>query len=87
MVAIVKALLIFGLLLLGGCSGILLRGAADPKDLTPEQIKAYNEVGSKVYSCLQIAGPPPSGGTTIVVMPKDSQSVVRFLPNCMLQMP
>ena len=88
MVAILKAILIFGFLLLGGCTGVLLQGAMNKGDnLTPEQIEAYNKVGGKVYSCFQIAGPPPAGGTTILVVPKEAPVTVKFLPNCMLQMP
>lgn len=69
-----------------GCSGILLHRAPDPGDLTPEQIEAYNKVGSKVYSCFQIAGPPPAGGSTIVTVPKETQGTVKFLPGCQIQM-
>ncbi len=54
------------------------------KDLTPEQIKALNEVGSAVYGCFQIGGPPPAGNTVWIVVPKGAAVPDTFGDNCHL---
>lgn len=73
--------------LLQGCVAAMMGKAIDQgQNLTPEQIKAYSDVGSAVYGCFNLSGPPPAGGTTWVVLPKNSDAFVTFLPNCMVQM-
>lgn len=69
--------------LLSGCTSMLIGNALNQgKDLTPEQIEAYNKVGSRVFSCLSVKGPAPSGATVIITVPKDSQFSPKFGDNC-----
>ncbi len=66
-----------------GCAGILMSNAIHQgQDLTPEQIKAYNESGSAVYGCFQIGGPPPAGNTVWIVIPKGQPVAFKFGDNC-----
>ena len=78
-------LLIVSLLFVSGCAG-LIGNVSRPDNLSPEQIRAYNEAGLDVYGCFQIGGPPPAGNTTWITIPKGSKSNVKFLPNCTVQM-
>ena len=73
-------------IMFSGCSGILIHQAMQQKDLSPEQIEAYSKVGHKVFSCFQIAGPPPNGASSAVVIPQSSGQQVRFGPQCQIQM-
>lgn len=66
-----------------GCTSMLIGNALNQgKDLTPEQIEAYNKVGSKVFSCLTVKGPPPAGATVVITTPKDSVYAPKFGDNC-----
>lgn len=67
-----------------GCAGVLLQGVDNKASLTPEQIDAYNRVGSAVYGCFQLGGPPPAGNTTWIVMPKTATTNLTFMSNCMI---
>ena len=69
-----------------GCAG-MLGNVSRPDNLTPEQIRAYNEAGMDLYGCFQVGGPPPAGSTTWITMPKGKDVSIKFLPNCMVQMP
>ena len=69
-------------LLLAGCAPFL--AAKEAKEMTPEQIKAYGEQGFDVIQCLNIAGPPPNGGFTFIIVPKDAKVDVQFASNCSL---
>jgi len=69
-----------------GCSGILIHQAMKEKDLTPEEIAAYEKVGSKAYKCLTVTGPPPNGASTFVLVPQDAKVNIKFGPGCQLQM-
>lgn len=82
----IHALLLAILLSATSCSGLLIHQALEQKDLTPEQIEAYRKVGSKVHSCLQIAGPPPAGSSSIVLLPQSSNQIVKFGPQCQVMM-
>ncbi len=62
--------------------GCILSSMSRPDNLTPEQIKAYNESGFDVYGCFQLAGPPPAGGLTYFVVPKGKQLTVGWANNC-----
>ena len=68
-----------------GCTGMLIGNAlGQGQNLTPEQVKAYQEIGQKVYGCFQVVGPPPSGATMWIVMPKDAILHPRFGDGCRL---
>lgn len=54
--------------------------------LTPEQIKAFNENNEQVWSCILIAGPPPGGRITLIILPKDSAGP-SFGDGCSIQKP
>ena len=71
---------------LTGCTGMLIGNALQQgQNLTPEQIKAYNDVGANVYGCFQIGGPPPAGNTQWIVIPKGSNAPLpRFGDMCHL---
>jgi len=76
------SLLLFYMLFISGCAAQLIGNAlGQGQTLTPDQIKAYNEVGSSVYGCFQIGGPPPAGNTQWVVVPKGGQAP-KFGDNC-----
>ena len=62
------AAIIFGTLL-SGCS-ILWGNPGRYESLTPEQIQAYKDRGMDVYSCFTVAGPPPAGRVTYIVLPR-----------------
>jgi len=69
--------------LLPGCTLRLIDNALDHgESLTPEQIEAYNKVGSKVFSCLTIKGPPAGGVTVIITVPKESVYLPKFGDDC-----
>ena len=72
------------LLSASGCTGMLIGNALQQgQQLTAEQIKAYNDVGSNVYGCFQIGGPPPAGNTVWLVVPKNSTAPLpKFGDNC-----
>lgn len=79
------AVLLALLLSANGCTGMLIGNALNQgRDLTPEQIDAYNKVGSSVYGCLLVSGPPPSGATMFIIVPKGSTSPVKFGDGCHL---
>jgi hypothetical protein len=66
-----------------GCAAALIGKALDKdQTLTAEQIKAYNDVGSAVYGCFQIGGPPPAGNTVWIVAPKGVTMTFKFGDNC-----
>ena len=68
-----------------GCAGGLLQIAMNKDiNLTPEQIKAYQETGHKVFFCFTVGGPPPVGNTTILVVPQTVNPVFNFGSNCTL---
>lgn len=69
--------------LLQGCGG-LIAGAAY-KDLDVNQLKAVNESGAALTSCLSIGGPPIGGRTVFFVVPKGSRAVMNFLPDCQVK--
>lgn len=63
-------------------SGCALVQAQTYRDLSPEQIRAINETGGQVYSCLSFGGPPPVGKTVFIVVPKGQPLPVTFGSNC-----
>jgi len=74
----------FGLLLSLFLSGCVLTSLVRPDPPTPEQIAAWNEIGYDVYTCFNVSGPPPTGGFTILVFPKDEKPEVSFSMNCQI---
>ena len=76
----VMFLLLLFLLNSGCISAIGMR----PNNMTPEEIKAFNDAGSSVYSCFSIGGPPPVGGLAIITMPKSQKPNVSYSANCQL---
>ena len=85
MTRFVIAIVIIAAFYLNGCQAMGLM-PEQPGDLTPEQIKAYSDAGSKVYKCFTLAGPPPAGGVGAVILPKEDKSTVKFLPGCHISM-
>lgn len=80
---ITYAALLAVMLSASSCTSMLIGNALNQgKDLTPEQIKAYNEVGANVFSCLTVKGPPPAGATVIITTPKSSSFTPKFGDNC-----
>jgi len=80
---IVACLALF--LSLTGCTGMLIGNAlGQGQNLTPEQVEAYNKLGQKVYGCFMVVGPPPSGATMWIVVPKDAIVNPRFADGCRL---
>ncbi len=73
------------LLINTGCSGLLIHQAIRAGDqLSPEQVKAMNDVGLDVWSCGTVSGPPPSGAFTWITIPK-GKGVVVFGEGCRLR--
>lgn len=79
-----KVILAIFALMIGGCAPFL--AAKEAKDMTPEQIKAYGEQGMDVYQCMNINGPPPNGGVTLLIIPKNAKADIAFSSNCSLLM-
>jgi len=50
--------------------------------LTPEQIKAYQELNVDIVFCLNVGGPPPAGNTTFILLPKGTIFVPTFGDGC-----
>ena len=78
---IVCGLLLF--LSLTGCTSMLIGNALDQgKELTPAEIKAYNEIGFDLHSCTTVAGPPPAGKLIKILTPKTANIKIKFGDNC-----
>jgi len=77
----VMAMLVIGVMM-SGCTAILT--AREAREMTPEQIKAYREQQMDVYQCANLSGPPPTGGLTFMLVPKDSKLNLAFGSNCSL---
>ena len=85
--AAILAVLVFVVAFSGyGCQAIGLMPTQPSADLTPEQIEAYAKAGAKVYKCFTLAGPPPAGGVSGIIMPRDDATTVKFLPGCHIMM-
>lgn len=79
------AVALLTILALTGCTGMLIGNAlGQGQNLTPEQVDTYNRIGSKVYGCFVVSGPPPSGATMWIVVPKDATVTAKFGDNCHL---
>ena len=79
---ILAACLLLFLSLNGCIGGIMGNMLAPDQTLTPEQIDAYAKAGSKVYSCIVVTGPPPSGSVIRIVVPQDATVSFKFGDNC-----
>lgn len=77
--------IILACLLSLSCSGILIHHALDQgQTLSKEQIQAYREMNMDVYGCFAVAGPPPSGGTIWIIVPKGSAVTFSISDGCRL---
>jgi len=79
---IIAAVLVLFLSLVGCTSMLIGNALGQGQNLTPEQVEAYNKLGQKVYGCFVVVGPPPSGATMWIVLPKDAQMNFKFGDNC-----
>lgn len=83
MKAVLIALVLALVLSIAGCTGMLLGNAFNQgRDLTPEQIKAIGEAGNAIFACVNLSGPPPSGSTIWIIVPKESKATVKFGAGC-----
>jgi len=70
---------------LPGCTSMLLGNAFDHgQEPTPEEIKAYNEIGFDLHSCLSVSGPPAGGNYVKILTPKARNVTVKFSQNCQI---
>jgi hypothetical protein len=81
---ILTAAMLLFLSLYGCIGGLMGNMLGQDQNLTADQIKAYSDAGSKVYGCFVIAGPPPAGATTFIIVPKDAVVTFKFGDNCHL---
>ena len=71
--------------LLSGCTSMLIGNSFQQgQDLTPEEIRAYNEIGFDFHSCMSFAGPPPSGNYVKILTPKARNVTIKFSQNCQI---
>jgi len=71
-------------LFLPGCMLATLGQVAQSQDLSPDQIRAYQEAGAQPYGCVGIGGPPPIGGLSWIFAPKDVRVIIKYGPQCQL---
>lgn len=77
--------LLLSCLLLSGCVSSLI-GSNPYEKMTPEQIKAMQDMQIDVYACLTAAGPPPAGKFVYVLVPRlDKKPDIRFGENCSIR--
>lgn len=81
---IIAALL---LTLQSGCVLATLGAFQTNKEMTKEQIEAFRAANMDVFGCITVTGPPPTGGTTWIIVPKNSNPDIGFLPGCALRYP
>ena len=87
--ALIVALLVFLLavvLSLNGCAAMLISSAMNKPNeaLPPETIKAYNDIGSKVFACFNLGGPPPVGTALFIIVPRTAEVSPKFGDGCHL---
>lgn len=72
-------------LLLSGC--VLAPAGIDAyKEMSPAQIKALQDLQMDPYICIAVAGPPPVGRMTSVLVPRlDKKPDIRFGPDCQIR--
>ena len=76
-------LLSVGLFFMSGCT---LMQARSYDQMSPEQMKALADMHIDVYSCITVAGPPPSGKFVYVLVPRlDKKADIRFGENCAIR--
>lgn len=74
---------IISVMALSGCTSMLIGNALNQgQELTPDEIRAYNEIGFDVHSCVSVIGPPPSGSYIKILTPKARNTAVKFGVNC-----
>lgn len=75
--------ILLAMLFFSSCSGILLLHQMDQgQPMTAEQLKTYKDMQMDVYSCVEIAGPPPAGHVVNIIMPNNSKPAPRFGDGC-----
>ncbi len=78
-----KYLFLAAVLALQGCSGII--AAKNYTEITPEQLKALQDVGHEMVMCVTIGGPPVGGRTTYILRPKGMTGKIVLTPDCQIQ--
>ena len=69
-------------MLLSGCALHMIDKITRPEDLSPAQIKAFDEMGMATYACFVIGGPPVAGNMTMILWPRNQEFTQRFGPSC-----
>lgn len=81
-IAVILGIIVLAFVL-SGCT--LIRANAY-SELTPEQIRELQKMELDVYSCIVVAGPPPSGKFVYVLVPRlDKKPDIRFGENCSIR--
>lgn len=80
--SILLALVLSLSLSLNGCILAALNNPTNASMLSPEQIAAYRDLNVDIIYCLNVAGPPPAGSTTLIILPKDSIYIPTFGDGC-----
>ena len=82
---VIALLLLVIVFFLPGCTSMLIGNSlGQGQSLSPEQVAEYRKQNSKVFICVQVAGPPPAGATMWIVVPAESQYSPRFGDGCRL---
>ncbi len=69
--------------LIAGCT--LIRSQSY-SEMSPEQIAAMQKMELDVYSCIVVAGPPPSGKFVYVIVPRlDKKPDIKWGDNCAIR--
>lgn len=81
--AILMAIALAVALSIAGCTSMILGNAFNQgRDLSPEQIDAIGKAGNVIFACVNLSGPPPSGSTVWIIVPKESGATVKFSEGC-----
>ena len=68
-----------------GCAGFLITQELKAGHFpTKEEVEALETIGSAVYGCFTIAGPPPAGNTVWLIVPKGTPVNFAFGDSCHL---
>lgn len=72
--------------LLTGCTAMMM-GNPNAQNLTPDQVKAYQDAGQDTYGCIKIGGPPPAGNTIWLVVPHGVKVDFKIGDDCHILQP